>query len=416
WSAWSSQSTQCGVSGTQTRTCTNPAPANGGAYCVGPSTQTYTNEACYYPTATCQDPSATNYHGSLPCQYPYIYPQPQLCQDSSALNYRGALPCYYNNIQPIYIPPYVPPTIIQPINNRPTVTVYADKTNVAYNGTATVRWITTNATYCNASGGSIGWAGIKSIGPGSFYTGSLTGSKTYTMTCSNNFGSASNSETITVREQTIAVTNPKPAPTSLVLITSSVDRNQPIVPTIDNTRPRPGDEINYTVNYQNIGTGAIANLSLRIDLPLEVDYLSSSPNNPNTSGNILIFNLGTLKANGEGTVTIRTRVRNDISAGAILNFPSTLSYIDPSGQTQSVSANVSAQVWSEGNENTLLFGANVFGAGFFPTNLFGWLFLIIIMLVLVWLAKYIFDQSFYKKTTVVTDQPSGKKTTTTTLQ
>jgi hypothetical protein len=46
WSAWSTQPTACGLSGTLTRTCTNPAPANGGAACVGPSTQSYTNDPC----------------------------------------------------------------------------------------------------------------------------------------------------------------------------------------------------------------------------------------------------------------------------------------------------------------------------------------------------------------------------------
>jgi uncharacterized repeat protein (TIGR01451 family) len=298
--------------------------------------------------------------------------------------------------------------------------VYSDQTNVAYNGSATIRWITTNATSCYASGGSVGWAGAKSIGPGSFYTGSLTSSKTYTLTCSNSFGSAVDSETITVRGQTITTTNPKPAPSSYVLITSSVDRNQPIVPTIDNTRPRPGDEINYTVSYQNIGNASITNLSLLIYLPSEVNYVSSTPNNPNISGNTLIFNLGTLKANGQGTVTIKTRVRDNIPAGTNLNFPATLSYTDPSGQSQSVSANVSAQIWSEPvneeeSEVNAFLGANVFGAGFLPTNLLGWLLLISLILILVFLAKYLFFDPSYAKTTVVVDQPSGKKTTTTTV-
>ena len=474
WSDWSQRNTQCGYSGTQTRTCTNPAPANGGAYCSGSSTQSYTNEACYVsqptvtlyaspstiqsgqnstltwystnatscsgywmnssatsgsgvvvPTTTtsysitcygisglnasasatvyvnqiiqqiCRDTSANNYGGILPCRYNnYI----QVCQDINATNYRGVLPCIY-----------------RAINNQPTVTVYSDKVSVPYNGTATVRWITTNATSCYASGGSVGWAGAKSIGPGSFYTGSLTSSKTFTLTCSNSFGSASDSETINVQRQTIY--NPKPTPTSLVLITSSVDRNQPIVPTIDNTRPRPGDEINYTVSYQNIGTGAITNLNLQINLPFEVDYLSSNPNNPIISGNTLIFNLGTLKANGKGTVTVRTRVRDNIPAGTNLNFPATLNYTDPAGQNQSVSANVSAQVWSNPeNEIVVPLGASAFWAGFLPTNIFGWLLLLILILILVYLAKYLFDQSFHKKTTIITDLPSGKKTTTTTVQ
>lgn len=46
WSDWSAKNTQCGYSGVQTRSCTNPNPANGGADCIGPSTQSYTNAQC----------------------------------------------------------------------------------------------------------------------------------------------------------------------------------------------------------------------------------------------------------------------------------------------------------------------------------------------------------------------------------
>lgn len=45
WSAWSACSATCG-GGTQTRTCTNPAPANGGATCSGYSSQTCNIQAC----------------------------------------------------------------------------------------------------------------------------------------------------------------------------------------------------------------------------------------------------------------------------------------------------------------------------------------------------------------------------------
>ncbi|MFA5792059.1 MAG: hypothetical protein WC884_03415 [Candidatus Paceibacterota bacterium] len=330
-----------------------------------------------------------------------------VAQSSQGLIYGSTLSFNTNNN-------YIYPPII---NTQPTVVVFANEASVAYNGSATVSWITTNATSCNASGGSVGWAGTKSIGPGSFYTGSLTSSRTYTLTCSNNFGSVADSATINVRGRII--TNPV-IPTSLVLITSSVDRNQPIVPTIDNTRPRPGDEINYTVSYQNVGTGSITGLTLRINLPYEVDYMFSNPSNPIRSGNTLIFNLGTLRANGEGTVTARVKVRENIPTGTNLNFPATLSYIDPSGSPQSVNANVSAQVWSEPVAPEVVekisLGANVFGAGFLPENIFGWLLLFILMLILVLLTKYLFGESFNKKTTTTIDQPLGKKTTTTTIE
>jgi len=48
WSAWSACSASCG-GGTQTRTCTNPTPANGGANCVGSTTQACNTQACCAP-------------------------------------------------------------------------------------------------------------------------------------------------------------------------------------------------------------------------------------------------------------------------------------------------------------------------------------------------------------------------------
>ncbi len=327
----------------------------------------------------------------------------QTCQVYGALNYGGLLPCIFNQVQ----------------GNRPTVTIYADRTNIAYNDSTTVRWNTTNANSCYATGGSLGWPGAKSIGPGSFFTGSLTSSRTYSITCSNSYGTATDSVTINVRGLIVTTSNPRPIPTSLVTLTSSVDRTQSIVPTLDNTRPHPGDEINYTVNYQNIGTGAIRNLTLRIDLPYEVDYLFSNPSNPSISGNTLTFNLGTLKANGQGTVSVRVRVRQNIPDGTNLNFPAVLSYVDPAGNPQSVNANVSAQVISAdtlnsqnnnqntvtNNSNVVPLGASAFWAGFLPSSLFGWLVLLILILVLIFLARYAMgagSNTFRKETTTTT--------------
>ncbi|MDE2399523.1 MAG: DUF11 domain-containing protein [Patescibacteria group bacterium] len=306
---------------------------------------------------------------------------------------------------------YVTGGNIFPVTYQPTVTITADQTNLAFNGATTIRWSTTNATSCNASGGSVGWAGIKSIGPGAFYTGSLTGTRTYSITCTNGMGSASDFVTVNVNGQVLGVTTNR-TPTSLVLVTSTVDRNRPIVPTLDNTNPCPGDDINYSITYQNIGNASITGLVLRVDLPAEVTYLSSNPSNATISGQTLIFNLGTLRANGQGTVTARVHVRENISAGAPLNFPATLSYVDPSGAPQSVSANVSANVC--GTVSGVSLGANVFGAGFLPNSIFGWLLLLILILVLILLAKYLFGQSFQRKTTTTLEQPSGRKTTTVT--
>lgn len=62
-------------------TCQDPAATNyGGALPCN-----------YLPPPTCQDPLATNYGGVLPCTYP-----PPTCQDPLATNYGGSLPCTYS--------------------------------------------------------------------------------------------------------------------------------------------------------------------------------------------------------------------------------------------------------------------------------------------------------------------------------
>lgn len=52
WSSWSACSVSCG-GGTQTRTCDNPAPANGGAACIGSDSQACNTQAC--PTWVCRE-------------------------------------------------------------------------------------------------------------------------------------------------------------------------------------------------------------------------------------------------------------------------------------------------------------------------------------------------------------------------
>ena len=187
---------------------------------------------------------------------------------------------------------------------------------------------------------------------------------------------------------------PTPAPTAIVLIDSSLKSNQAIGSAPDDVKPRAGDEVNYTVNYHDIGTGAVTGAILRIELPNEVSYLFANASNPIVSGQTLLFNLGSLQANTEGTVIVGARVRENIQAGINLNFPATLSYIDPAGSPQSVNTTASTQVWSEpvNTDKNASLGANVLGAGFLPMSFFEWLLLFVLVLILILLIKYLFGE------------------------
>jgi len=76
----------------------------------------------------------------------------------------------------------------------PSVTLSANPTTVAFNGSTTLSWTSSNVDSCVSSGS---WSGNKDIS-GSQSRNSLTSEKTYTLTCSGANGTASDSVTITV--------------------------------------------------------------------------------------------------------------------------------------------------------------------------------------------------------------------------
>jgi len=75
---------------------------------------------------------------------------------------------------------------------------YDGYVTIPYNNSADLSWTSYNANYCYASGD---WSGTKSLS-GSQTTGTLTSSKTYTITCTGSGGSISDSVTVNVSGQT----------------------------------------------------------------------------------------------------------------------------------------------------------------------------------------------------------------------
>ncbi|MEK7535758.1 MAG: hypothetical protein AAB590_01950 [Patescibacteria group bacterium] len=83
----------------------------------------------------------------------------------------------------------------------PTLALTPDDTSLAYGGETTIRWTSTNATSCSASGA---WSGSKPTS-GAYATGALTSSKTYTLICYGNGSSVVKSVSVSIA--------PAPAPT-----------------------------------------------------------------------------------------------------------------------------------------------------------------------------------------------------------
>ena len=201
WSAWSTPNSQCGYSGTQTRTCTNPSPAYGGTDCSGPSTQSYTNPQCL-PTASCSvSPNPISYAGNpgitLTSTYGYYchvyndganvssgyfnsgtyYPGPQ----TSSGSHQGSVYCYNSDWVGSgwnycgYTVNAQTPISVSISANPTSMTLPTNSTRLT--------WTTTgNPDSCTASNY---WSGSKATGGGyEDRTGMTAGVYNFVITCS----------------------------------------------------------------------------------------------------------------------------------------------------------------------------------------------------------------------------------------
>ncbi len=107
-------------------------------------------------------------------------------------------------------------------SGRPKVEIEADDTSLASGKSAKITWDATDADECFASGGSIGWTGTKNSSGGSFNTGPLSSSVTFSINCYNEDGSTNDSVTVRVSTTGGPVTQISQAPTTVTLMTTKI--------------------------------------------------------------------------------------------------------------------------------------------------------------------------------------------------
>jgi uncharacterized repeat protein (TIGR01451 family) len=127
----------------------------------------------------------------------------------------------------------------------------------------------------------------------------------------------------------------QPAPP---VISARVSPKVEISPSVDNTEPNAGDEINLTIIYKNIGEKAIKDAVLKIILPDEVEYVSANPSYNSKEENVLKFNLGKVDANTQGSVSVKVKIKKSADKGASLVFSAVLDYTDSDGKFQAIDA------------------------------------------------------------------------------
>lgn len=151
----------------------------------------------------------------------------------------------------------------------------------------------------------------------------------------------------------------------------------------------PGDTINYTVTYQNISGSTLSGAVLDVILPTGVTFRNSSQG-VLTTNNTVAITLGTLLPNQPASTIniVGTANLNDVPGNNFVTT-ATLAFTTPSRAQDSAIAYVLNTVGSQNN----LAGLALFGAGFFPNSLLGWIILIGLILILLFIARYFYHRA-----------------------
>ena len=146
----------------------------------------------------------------------------------------------------------------------------------------------------------------------------------------------------------------------------------------EQARTSVGDVMTFTIQYENINKESLKNAELVIELPEQYEFVkSSSDMDYNEHDNTVTYIAGRVAAGTIKTVTFTARAIGDGSSE--VRTTATLFY---EGGTISASDRDS---YHGGSKSVL--GASVFGAGFFPQTLWGWLAIIILIAVIIIVAR-----------------------------
>jgi uncharacterized repeat protein (TIGR01451 family) len=104
-----------------------------------------------------------------------------------------------------------------------------------------------------------------------------------------------------------------------------------IIKTVDVTEADPGDTINYTLEYENSGTGWASLVEIIDILPPETTFVGSIPSPSSFSGDNYTWDIGDLKPGGNGTIIITVTVDIGTTDESILKNEVTLDYADYNG-------------------------------------------------------------------------------------
>jgi hypothetical protein len=147
-----------------------------------------------------------------------------------------------------------------------------------------------------------------------------------------------------------------------------------------------GDNVEYTVTYKNNTKQNFENTVITVQLPKEVIFDESTFGRINND-NAVVFSVGNLTKTQTGSITIRGHLNKESTNSTSLITTAIMTY-NVAGSN--VEKNEIAFVTNHILNGNSLAAASLFGAGFMPTTLIGWVALLLVILALIALIRHLY--------------------------
>ncbi len=229
----------------------------------------------------------------------------------------------------------------------------------------------------------------------------LTPSTTYyyRLVSTNSFGTNEGElRSCTTRSNTVVVTQPTP-PVTRTVVRQILPTEERIIANsapsllflrIDDRREdlTCGDVVDYQVVYKNVSALTLQDAVLEVQLPAGMRYVKSSGGGTySETTRTVTFAIGAILPGQEDARFIQVDVNCGEVDATMLVATASMVYTNPTTTAQEEAVAYDLDRFFGANDRRGLTGAAIFGAGFLPGTLVGWLILILIILGLAYLVR-----------------------------
>lgn len=209
-------------------------------------------------------------------------------------------------------------------------------------------------------------------------------------------------KTAGVPSTTSVVTTKSTTPARVVVATTQGTGSDLTALSIDNNSDNicPADGVMYTVKYKNVSTKKLSDAVLRVTLPESVDFVPGGLGTYSQDNRVVTVILTSLVPDQEGAVFIQGKVNNKITSDPNSLVVTTASLLFTYDENNTQGETIAYALNHESNCATnSLVGLSLFAGGFWPKTFIGWLSLLLLILLTIYLARKFYTTSQQKAAT-----------------